>query len=93
MSDLLNKCLSPVQLNGLTMRNRIIKAATFEGMTPGGIPSQRLIRHHSEIAKGGAGMTTVAYCAAEADGRVMEEMMYMHEGIRPQLETLAAAVH
>jgi 2,4-dienoyl-CoA reductase-like NADH-dependent reductase (Old Yellow Enzyme family) len=93
MSDLLNKCLSPVKLNGLTLRNRIIRAGTFEGMTPGGIPSERLIRLHTDAAKGGTGLTTVAYCAAEADGRVMEEMMYMHEGIRPQLERLAASVH
>lgn len=93
MSDLLNKAFSPAKLNGLALRNRIIKAGTFEGMTPGGIPNKRLIRHHAEIAEGGAGMTTVAYCAAEADGRVMEEMMYMHEGIRPQLEELARQVH
>jgi 2,4-dienoyl-CoA reductase-like NADH-dependent reductase (Old Yellow Enzyme family) len=93
MSALLDKAFSPAKLNGLQLRNRIIKAGAFEGMTPKGVPSERLIKHHSELSEGGVGLTTVAYCAAEADGRVMEEMMYMHEGIRPQLEELAASVH
>ena len=89
MSALLDKAFSPAKLNGLQLRNRIIKAGAFEGMTPKGVPNERLIKHHSELSEGGVGLTTVAYCAAEADGRVMEEMMYMHEGIRPQLEELA----
>jgi 2,4-dienoyl-CoA reductase-like NADH-dependent reductase (Old Yellow Enzyme family) len=45
------------------------------------------------MAEGGVGLTTVAYCAVEADGRVKKEMMYMHEGIRPQVEALTKAVH
>ena len=93
MPDLLEKCLSPATLNGLQLRNRVITAATFEGMTPGGVPNQNLVNYHSNLARGGVGMNTVAYCAAEADGRVMEEMMYMQEAIRPQLEQLCAAVH
>lgn len=93
MSDLLDKALSPATLKGLKLRNRFIKAGAFEGMSPKGIPSDRLIEHHAAFARGGVGMTTVAYCAAEADGRVMEEMMYMHEGIRDELSSLIAAVH
>ena len=34
----LAKCFETAQLNGLTLRNRLIKAATFEGKTPGGVP-------------------------------------------------------
>ena len=93
MSNSLEKCFSPATLAGLELRNRVIKAATFEGMCPGGVPSERLIAHHREVAEGGAAMTTLAYCAVEADGRVKSEMMYMHEGIRPQLERLASEVH
>jgi 2,4-dienoyl-CoA reductase-like NADH-dependent reductase (Old Yellow Enzyme family) len=57
------------------------------------VPSERLFAHHREVAEGGVAMTTLAYCAVEADGRVKREMMYMHEGIRPQLERLAGEVH
>jgi 2,4-dienoyl-CoA reductase-like NADH-dependent reductase (Old Yellow Enzyme family) len=93
MSKGLDKCFSPARLNGLELRNRVIKAATFEGMSPGGVPSERLYDHHRAVAEGGVAMTTLAYCAVEADGRVKSDMMYMHEGLRPQLERLAGEVH
>ena len=38
-------------------------------------------------------MTTLGYCAVEADGRLNEGMMYMHEGIRPQLTALVSDLH
>jgi 2,4-dienoyl-CoA reductase-like NADH-dependent reductase (Old Yellow Enzyme family) len=93
MSEYSDKLFSPAKLNGLELRNRVIRAATFEGMCPDGSPSGRLIDLHRKVAEGGVGMTTVAYCAVEADGRVKDEMMYMHEGIRPQVEQLTRAVH
>lgn len=93
MPESLAPYLAPTRLNGLDLRNRIFKAATFEGMTPDGRPSQALIDFHRTIAVGGAALTTVAYCAVAADGRVMEQMMWMHEGIRAELERLAGAIH
>lgn len=93
MSAMLDRLLEPTTLNGLPLRNRVIKAGCFEGMTPKGHPSDRLIEHHREMSAGGIAMTTVAYCASEPDGRLMEDMMWMHEGIREGLESLAAAVH
>jgi 2,4-dienoyl-CoA reductase-like NADH-dependent reductase (Old Yellow Enzyme family) len=79
-------------LNGLALRNRLIKAATFEGKCPGGIPTLSLQEFHRRIGVGGAGMTTLAYCAAEADGRLNEDTLYMHESIRRPLETLIRSV-
>lgn len=93
MTDWLQHALSPARLNGLRLRNRVLKAATFEGMSVNGAPTDALIELHRGIGAGGTAMTTVAYCAAEADGRVMRNMLYMHEGIRPQLEALVRAVH
>jgi 2,4-dienoyl-CoA reductase-like NADH-dependent reductase (Old Yellow Enzyme family) len=80
VSEYRDKLLSPAKLNGLELRNRIIRAACFEGMCPDGYPTERLINLHRELAEGGVGMTTMAYCAVEADGRIREMMMYMHEG-------------
>lgn len=90
--DPLQKCLSEAKLNGLTLRNRLIKAATFENKSPGGIPSEDLIRFHMRLGEGGIGMTTVGYCAAESDGRINEKMLYMDERIRPQLTSLVRSV-
>ena len=43
------------------LRNRFIKAATFEGRTPHALVTDELIAFHRTVAAGGAGMTTVAY--------------------------------
>ena len=37
---------SPVSLGPLTLRNRVVKAATFEGLTPGAVVSQHLVEFH-----------------------------------------------
>jgi 2,4-dienoyl-CoA reductase-like NADH-dependent reductase (Old Yellow Enzyme family) len=92
MTDPLDKCFSEATIKSLTLRNRLIKAATFEGKSPGGVPSEALVRFHERIGQGGIGMTTIAYCAAESDGRIHENMMYMHEGIRPELERFIRTV-
>ena len=93
MSEYLDKLFSPARLKGLELRNRVIRAACFEGKCPNGYPGDELIALHRDLAEGGVAMTTVAYCAVEADGRVKEEMMYMHEGIRSQVEAMTGAVH
>lgn len=93
MSQYLEKCFAPAQLNGLQLANRFIKAGTYEGMTPLGHPSAALRNFHERMAAGGVGMTTLGYCATEADGRLNENMMYMHEGIRQPLTELISGVH
>jgi 2,4-dienoyl-CoA reductase-like NADH-dependent reductase (Old Yellow Enzyme family) len=80
-------------LAGLALRNRIIKAATFEGMSPVGRVSEALIEHHRQVAAGGAAMTTVAYCAVEPDGRTFRDQLYMRPELVPGLRALTEAVH
>ncbi|MBM7060344.1 NADH:flavin oxidoreductase [Pseudomonas sp. UL073] len=93
MSPDLAPLFAPVQLAGLTLRNRVIKTATFEGMCPAGVPGDELIAHHARMARGGVGLTTVAYCGVSPDGLTFADQMWMHEGIFPQLQRLADAVH
>ena len=93
MHDHLEKVFSPATLAGLPLRNRLIKAATSEGMTPAGMPGDALADLHTRIAEGGIGMTTLAYCAVEPDGRLHEAQMHIHEAIAPQLRALADRVH
>lgn len=92
MSDPLQKCFSEAEINGLHLRNRLLKAATFEGKTPRGIPGEAMVRFHRRLGEGGIAMTNVGYCSAEADGRIHENMLYMHEGVRGELEHLVAVV-
>ncbi|MBX3024588.1 NADH:flavin oxidoreductase [bacterium] len=86
------RVFGPATLAGLALRNRVIKTATYEGMTPGGVPSPALTEHHRAIAAGGVGMTTVAYCAVSPNGRTFGEQMYLREAIVPALGELTAAV-
>jgi 2,4-dienoyl-CoA reductase-like NADH-dependent reductase (Old Yellow Enzyme family) len=87
------KVFSPAPLGALDLRNRIIKTATNEGMSPGGVPSAALIEFHRRLAAGGVAMTTVAYGAVSADGRTFPDQMYLHAGVVPALTALTDAVH
>ena len=59
---------APATLGPITLRNRVIKAATFEGRTPKRVVTPELIEFHRRFAAGGVGMTTVAYCAVTRAG-------------------------
>ncbi|PRP90412.1 NADH:flavin oxidoreductase [Enhygromyxa salina] len=89
----MRRALTPTRLAGLTLRNRVIKSATFEGMSPGGVPSPSLIEHHAALARGGVGMTTLAYCATASHGRTFADQLVMSEALVTQLRPLTAAVH
>jgi len=54
---------NPLSLGPLTLRNRSLRSADFEGMCPGHLVSQDLVDYHRAEAEGGIGMTTVAYAA------------------------------
>ncbi len=85
--------LSQAELGNLRLRNRVIKAGCFEGMSQGGGVTPALIEHHRRIAEGGVGMTTVAYCAVSADGRAFDHEMWMRREIIRDLKVLTDAVH
>lgn len=85
MSELLDRAFGPANLGKLPLKNRILKAATYEGKTPDGIPGDLLLNFHKDMVLGGTAMTTIGYCTTEADGRINDQMMWMHEGIRDKL--------
>ena len=87
------KVLAPGKIAGLELRNRIIRSGCFEGMCPGGSPSDALLEHHREVAAGGTAMTTVAYCSVSFDGRAFGHEIWMREEIVPGLRKLTDAVH
>jgi 2,4-dienoyl-CoA reductase-like NADH-dependent reductase (Old Yellow Enzyme family) len=84
---------SPAQLGPITLRNRTIKAATFEGRTPNALVTDDLIAFHRAMAAGGVGMTTVAYCAVSPGGRTDGKQVWMRPEAVPGLRRLTEAVH
>ena len=84
---------APAKLGPLTLRNRVIKAATFEGVTREHVVSDRLIEFHRRVAAGGVGMTTVAYCAVSPEGCGTPNEIVLTRDTVPGLRNIADAVH
>jgi 2,4-dienoyl-CoA reductase-like NADH-dependent reductase (Old Yellow Enzyme family) len=85
--------LSPAKLGPITLRNRIIKSATFEARTPDALVSDDLIEYHRLPAAGGVGMTTVAYCAVSKGGRTEGNGIWMRPEAVPGFRRLTDAIH
>jgi 2,4-dienoyl-CoA reductase-like NADH-dependent reductase (Old Yellow Enzyme family) len=83
---------SPGKLGPLTLRNRVIKAATFEARSPDALVTDDLIEYHRLPAAGGVGMTTVAYCAVSPGGRASGNQMWMRPEAVPGLRRLTEAI-
>lgn len=81
------------RLGPLKLRNRVIKAATFEGMTDGNTVRSELIEFHRRMAAGGVGMTTMAYIGVSPDGRGTPNELVPEARHEADLKRLADAVH
>src|SRR5688500_17450087 len=85
--------LTPGRIGPLTLRNRIIKAATYEGLSHRSRVTTDLVDFHRAYAAGGVGMTTVAYCAVAPDGRTAPDQILWTDEAMPGLRRLTESVH
>lgn len=81
---------TPVTLPcGLTLRNRVFRAAAFAGGELAVVADAL-----SECARGGAGLVTLAYTSVSADGRTFaEQVLLTPAGVPAELASVARAVH
>lgn len=84
---------APARLGPIELRNRIIKTATFEGMTGDQSVSDRLIEFHRASARGGVGLTTLGFCAVSPEGAATPNELILTDPTVPGLARLAEAVH
>jgi 2,4-dienoyl-CoA reductase-like NADH-dependent reductase (Old Yellow Enzyme family) len=84
---------APATLGPVRLRNRTVKAATFEGSAPYGQVTDELIDYHLAVARGGVGLTTVAYLAVAPEGRTHREQIVVGERTIGGLTRLADAIH
>jgi len=84
---------TPLKIGKIEFRNRFVRAGAFEGMTPKGQVSERLIEYHRTLAGGEVALTTVAYCAVSRDGLTFEHQLCAENDIEVGLKRLAEAVH
>ena len=88
-----NKIFEEAHIGPLTLRNRTIRSAAFESMCPGHEPSQMLYDYHTSVARGGVGMTTVAYAAVTESGLSFDRQLVMKPEIVPGLRRLTDGIH
>ena len=84
---------TPVTIGPLTLRNRVIRSAAFENMAYGNSPSEDLFNYHTAVARGGVGMTTLAYASVSRSGLSFDGQLWMREEIVPGLKRITDAVH
>lgn len=84
---------TPCKIGPIELRNRTIRSAAFENMCKDNRPSQQLFDYHTAVARGGVGMTTVAYASVNRSGVSFNGQLWMREEIVPELKKLTDAVH
>ena len=91
--DIESQVFTPVKIGPVTLRNRVIRSAAFENMAYGNRPSQDLYDYHTAVARGGVGMTTLAYASVNRSGLSFDGQLWMREEIVPDLRRITDAVH
>lgn len=89
----MSELFEPYRIGPVELKNRTVRSAAFEAMCPGNRPSKELFDYHVAVARGGIGMTTVAYAAVCRSGLSFESQLWMREEIVPELKALTDAIH
>jgi 2,4-dienoyl-CoA reductase-like NADH-dependent reductase (Old Yellow Enzyme family) len=85
---------SYIKIRGKVFTNRIIKAATYEALCDlEGIPLKGLVDFHQKMARGGSGMSIVAYGAISAPGRSFPAQLICREKSIPMMTSVTNAIH
>lgn len=88
-----SKLFTPVKIGPVEIRNRTIRSAAFENMCVDNGPSQKLFDYHTAVARGGIGMTTVAYASINQSGLSFKGQLWMRKEAVPELKKLTDAIH
>lgn len=84
---------TPYRLGPVTLRNRVIRSAAFESMGKDFGPTEMLKDYHVSVARGGVGMTTLAYAAVNRGGISFNSQLWLRDEIVPALRDITDAVH
>ncbi|MBQ9048303.1 MAG: NADH:flavin oxidoreductase [Solobacterium sp.] len=85
----------PVKISGMTLKNRLVRSATWEGlaMKDGSIPEQ-LYTIYEELAKGGVGMIITGFTSVDRNDTYFGGMMRLcDDALIPQYRRLTDIIH
>ncbi len=84
---------APGNIGPVTLRNRTIRSAAFEGMGKDNNPSSMLRDYHFSVAKGGVGMTTLAYAGICRSALSFKTQLWLRPEIVPDLREITDGIH
>ena len=84
---------SPGKIGPVTLRNRTIRSAAFEGMGKDNGPTEALRDYHFSVAAGGVGMTTLAYAGICRSALSFDTQLWLRPEIVPQLREITDGIH
>ncbi len=87
------KLFTPYRLGSITLRNRTVRSAAFESMGADYGPTEKLKDYHVSVARGGIGMTTLAYASVSRSGLSFRSQLWMRPEIVPALRDITDAIH
>ncbi len=88
-----SKLFTPWNIGGATLRNRTVRSAAFESMGADYGPTEKLKNYHVSVARGGIGMTTLAYASVSRTGLSFKSQLWMRPEIVPALRDITDAIH
>lgn len=77
----------------MELRNRTIRSAAFEGMGRDNNPTEELKAYHISVARGGVGMTTVAYAGICRSALSFKSQLWLRKEIVPALLDITDGIH
>lgn len=91
----MKEIFEPNSLNGMTLKNRLVRSATWEGMCDKqGCPGDKLIACYNTLAQGGVGLIITGYTFVRPDGKQLPGKMGIHtDDFAGKMQQLTGSVH
>lgn len=87
------KLFTPGKIGPVELRNRTIRSAAFEGMGRDNGPTEMLRDYHLSVARGGVGMTTLAYAGICRSALSFKTQLWLRPEIVPDLREITDGIH
>jgi len=91
----MNSPFDSTTINGMTLQNRFVRSATWEGMcNDKGCPTQKLVALYQDLARGQIGLIITGYTYIRPDGKQMPGKMGLYtNAFEQEFKQLTQAVH
>ena len=94
MEDWIMNMFTSKSIGKLTIKNRIVRSATWEGMAIEGKVTDQLVDYYEQLAKGGVGLIISSYLYVSPEGRQHNTQISAHsDEMIAGLKQIAEVVH